>query len=185
MTFHGKPHDRHHYDAAHESPLVILIPLAFLAAGSILSGYPFKELFVGHGVEAFFRDSLKFGPNNHILDDMHHVPYGIALLPTVMMALGFLVAWHFYIRKPALPAELARQHEPLYRFLLNKWYFDELYDFIFVRPTLWLGRLLWKAATAGSSTASGRTACRRACSTSPATWCGCRPATSITTPSPC
>ena len=75
---------------------------------------------------------------------MHHVPYGIAMLPTVMMALGFLVAWHFYIRKPELPVELARQHEPLYQFLLNKWYFDELYDIIFVRPTLWLGRLLWK-----------------------------------------
>ena len=74
VTFHGRPHDRHHYDAAHESPPVILIPLAFLAAGAILSGYPFKELFAGNGVEAFFRDSLKFGPNNHILDDMHAVP---------------------------------------------------------------------------------------------------------------
>jgi NADH-quinone oxidoreductase subunit L len=61
-----------------------------------------------------------------------------------MMALGFLVAWHFYIRKPELPGELARQHEPLYRFLLNKWYFDEIYDVLFVRTTLWLGRLLWK-----------------------------------------
>jgi NADH-quinone oxidoreductase subunit L len=144
VTFHGKPHDRHHYEAAHESPPVILIPLAFLAAGAILSGYPFKELFAGHGVEAFFRDSLKFGPNNHILHDMHEVPYGIAMVPTLMMALGFLVSWHFYIRKPALPAELARQHQPLYKFLLNKWYIDELYDIIFVRPTLWLGRLLWK-----------------------------------------
>src|SRR5262245_5836987 len=144
VTFHGRPHDRHHYDTAHESPPVILIPLAFLAAGAILSGYPFKELFAGHGVEAFFRDSLKFGPNNHILHDMHEVPYGIAMVPTLMMALGFLVSWHFYIRKPSLPAELARQHEPLYKFLLNKWYIDELYDIIFVRPTLWLGRLLWK-----------------------------------------
>jgi NADH-quinone oxidoreductase subunit L len=144
VTFHGRPHDRHHYDAARESPLVILIPLAFLAAGAILSGYPFKELFVGHGVETFFRDSLKFGPNNHILHDLHSVPYSIALLPTVMMALGFLISWHFYIRRPALPVELARQHEPLYKFLLNKWYIDELYDIIFVRPTLWLGRLLWK-----------------------------------------
>jgi NADH-quinone oxidoreductase subunit L len=144
VTFHGKPHDRHHYDAARESPPVILIPLAFLAAGAILSGYPFKELFAGNGVEAFFRDSLKFGPNNHILHDMHAVPYFIAMVPTLMMALGFLVSWHFYIRKPALPAELARQHEPLYKFLLNKWYIDELYEVIFVRPTLWLGRLLWK-----------------------------------------
>ena len=144
VTFHGRPHDRHHYEAAHESPPVILIPLAFLAAGAILSGYPFKELFAGNGVEAFFRDSLKFGPNNHILHDMHEVPYSVAMLPTLMMALGFLVSWHFYVRKPSLPVELARQHEPLYKFLLNKWYIDELYEIIFVRPTLWLGRLLWK-----------------------------------------
>jgi NADH-quinone oxidoreductase subunit L len=144
VTFHGRPHDRHHYEAAHESPMVVLIPLAFLAAGSIFSGYPFKELFTGHGVAAFFRDSLKFADSNHVLEAMHHVPYHIALLPTAMMALGFVVAWNFYIRRPELPFELARQHEPLYRFLLNKWYFDELYDIIFVRPTLWLGRLLWK-----------------------------------------
>ena len=61
-----------------------------------------------------------------------------------MMAVGFAVAWRFYIQKPELPAELARQQEPLYRFLLNKWYFDELYDLIFVRPTMRLGRFLWK-----------------------------------------
>src|SRR5262245_12446916 len=144
VTFHGRPHDRHHYEAAHESPPVVLIPLAFLATGAILSGYPFKELFVGHGVETFFRESLKFAESNHILHDLHEVPYSVAMLPTVMMALGFLVSWLFYIRKPALPAELAKQHEPLYRFLLNKWYIDELYDVLFVRPTLWLGRVLWK-----------------------------------------
>ncbi|MCC6890003.1 MAG: NADH-quinone oxidoreductase subunit L [Hyphomicrobiales bacterium] len=144
VTFHGRPYDRHHHDAARESPLVMLLSLAFLAAGAILSGYPFKELFVGHGVGSFFRDSLKFADGNRILDDLHHVPYVVAMLPTLMMALGFLVSWHFYIRNPALPAELARQHEPLYKFLLNKWYFDELYDVLLVRPTLWLGRLLWK-----------------------------------------
>jgi NADH-quinone oxidoreductase subunit L len=62
-----------------------------------------------------------------------------------MMLVGFLVAWHFYIRRPDIPVELARQHDWLYRFLLNKWYFDELYDLIFVRPTKWLGRTLWKS----------------------------------------
>jgi NADH-quinone oxidoreductase subunit L len=144
VTFHGSPHDHHHYEAARESPLVMLIPLGFLAAGSIFAGYPFKELFVGHGVEEFFRDSLKFAEGNHVLEDMHHVPYLIGFVPTVMMAIGFVVAWQFYIRRPELPAELARQHEPLYKFLLNKWYFDEAYDFLIVRPTLWLGRVLWK-----------------------------------------
>ena len=144
LTFHGSPHDRHHYDEARESPMVMLIPLGFLAVGAIFAGYPFKELFVGHGVAEFFRDSLKFGPNNHILEDMHHIPYLASIAPTVMMAVGFVIAWEFYIRRPELPVELARQQEPLYKFLLNKWYFDELYDFLVVRPTLWLGRMLWK-----------------------------------------
>jgi len=143
-TFHGEPHDRHHYDEAHESPLTMLIPLAALAAGSILAGYPFKEYFAGHHVAEFFRESLKFGATNTILDDLHHVPLAVALTPTVMMALGFLVSWYFYIRKPSIPVELAQQHGMLYRFLLNKWYFDELYEVIFVRPAKWLGRTLWK-----------------------------------------
>jgi NADH-quinone oxidoreductase subunit L len=144
VTFHGSPHDPHHHEEAREPSLVMLVPLGFLAAGSIFSGFPFVEVFSGHAVGEFFRDSLKFGEGNHVLEDMHHVPYLIGLLPTVMMALGFAVAWRFYIQKPELPAELARQQEPLYRFLLNKWYFDELYDLVFVRPTLRLGRFLWK-----------------------------------------
>jgi NADH-quinone oxidoreductase subunit L len=144
LTFHGSPYDHHHYEQARESSLVVLIPLGFLAAGSILSGYPFKEIFAGSNVTEFFRDSLRFGGTENILEALHHVPYAIAMLPTLMMALGFMVAWEFYIRRPELPQELARQHEPLYEFLLNKWYFDELYEFFIVRPTLWLGRILWK-----------------------------------------
>jgi NADH-quinone oxidoreductase subunit L len=144
VTFHGHPHDRSHYDHARESPLVMLIPLGFLAAGSILAGYPFKDLFAGEDIAAFFRGSLRFAENNHIIEEMHHIPAWVTVLPTVMMVLGFLVAWQFYIRKPEMPVELARQHVPLYRFLLNKWYFDELYELLLVRPTLWLGRLLWK-----------------------------------------
>jgi NADH-quinone oxidoreductase subunit L len=143
-TFHGAPHDPHHYESAHESPKVMLIPLAILAVGSIFAGYPFLDIFAGHGVEHFFRDALKFAPDNHVLEEMHHVPVIVAFLPTAMMALGFLIAWQFYIRQPEIPRRLAQQHDMLYRFLLNKWYFDELYDLIFVRPALWLGRLLWK-----------------------------------------
>jgi NADH-quinone oxidoreductase subunit L len=141
-TFHGEPHDQKHYEAAHESPLWMLIPIGVLAAGSILAGYPFKELFAGQGVEEFFGDSLKMHP--HIIEEMETIPEWIKLLPTAMMALGFVVSWLFYIRRPYLPVELARQHQGLYRFLLNKWYFDELYDLIFVRPTKWIGRFLWK-----------------------------------------
>ena len=141
-TFHGEPHDKKHYEAAHESPYTMLIPLGALAAGSILAGFPFKEFFAGHGVEEFFRESLKNNPK--ILEEMHHIPAMIAFLPTVMMVVGFVVSWLFYIRKPYLPVELANQHPGLYQFFLNKWYFDELYDFLFVRPTKWLGRFLWK-----------------------------------------
>jgi NADH-quinone oxidoreductase subunit L len=143
-TFHGKPHDVKHWKDAHESPLVMLIPLGFLAIGSVLAGLPFKEIFAGHGVEGFFRESLTFAKTNTVLEDMHHIPMTIGLLPTLMMAIGFVIAWHFYIRRPDIPVELARQHDVLYRFLLNKWYFDELYDFIFVRPAKWIGYELWK-----------------------------------------
>jgi NADH-quinone oxidoreductase subunit L len=122
----------------------MLIPLIVLALGSILAGLPFKEIFAGHGVEGFFRESLTFAKGNNILEHMHEVPLSIGILPTVMMALGFVVAWQFYIRRPDIPVELARQHEVLYKFLLNKWYFDEIYDALIVEPTKRLGRLLWK-----------------------------------------
>src|SRR3979409_2078820 len=92
-TFFGEPHDQEHYEAAHEAPLWMLIPIGVLAAGSILAGYPFKELFAGHGVEEFFRESLKMHP--HIIEEMHHIPESIAFLPTVMMALGFVVSCFF------------------------------------------------------------------------------------------
>ena len=143
-TFHGEPHDREHWRNAHESPMVMLVPLGVLAFGSIMAGLPFKEIFAGHGVESFFGESLKFAKTNNVLENMEHIPLWIGLTPTLMMAIGFVVAWFFYIRRPDLPEELARTHEVLYRFLLNKWYFDELYDAIFVRPAKWLGRLLWK-----------------------------------------
>ncbi|MGJ4997405.1 NADH-quinone oxidoreductase subunit L [Bradyrhizobium sp. HKCCYLS3077] len=142
-TFFGTPHDQHHYDAAHESPIWMLIPIGVLAAGSILAGFPFKALFVDpHGVEHFFGESLKMNP--HILEDMEHMPALLAELPFVMMVLGFVVSYFFYVKRPDIPEELAAQQPLLYKFLLNKWYFDELYDFIFVRPAKWLGRFLWK-----------------------------------------
>jgi NADH-quinone oxidoreductase subunit L len=143
-TFHGTPHDQHHYEGAHESPKVMLIPLALLAFGSIAAGWPFISLFTGHGAGEFFREALKFGPNNHVLENMESLPLLTSLTPTVMMIIGFLVAYEFYIRRPDLPVALARDQAPLYRFLLNKWYFDEIYDFLLVRPVLWLGRLFWK-----------------------------------------
>jgi NADH-quinone oxidoreductase subunit L len=142
-TFFGEPHDQEHYEAAHESPIWMLIPIGVLAFGSIFAGFPFRELFVGHhGVEEFFRESVKMNP--HILEDMEHMPFLLGQLPFVMMVLGFVVSYMFYVSRPYLPVELARQHPMLYKFLLSKWYFDELYDLIFVRPVKWLGRFLWK-----------------------------------------
>ena len=120
----------------------MLVPIGVLAAGSILAGFPFKELFAGHGVAEFFRESLKMHP--HIIEEMHHIPAAIAYPADCDDGGGRLVSCVFYIRRPYLPVELAGQHPMLYQFLLNKWYFDELYDFIFVRPAKWIGHFLWK-----------------------------------------
>jgi NADH-quinone oxidoreductase subunit L len=141
-TFFGEPHNREHYDAAHESPMWMLVPIGVLAVGSIFAGFPFKELFAGHGVEEFFRDSVKMNP--HILEDMEQMPSLLGLLPFLMMVTGFVVSYIFYISRPYLPVQLAAQQPLLYRFLLNKWYFDELYDLIFVGPAKWIGRFFWK-----------------------------------------
>jgi NADH-quinone oxidoreductase subunit L len=141
-TFFGEPHDQGHYEAAHESPVWMLVPIGVLAAGSILSGFPFKELFAGPGVEEFFRESVKMNP--HIIEDMEHMPALLGWLPFVMMVIGAGISYLFYIRRPYIPEQLAAEHPMLYQFLLNKWYFDELYDLIFVRPTKWIGRTLWK-----------------------------------------
>jgi NADH-quinone oxidoreductase subunit L len=143
-TFHGRPHDQHHLDEAHESPMVMLIPLGVLAAGSLFAGLPFESLFAGHEVGDFFRDSLKFATSNHVLENMDRVQLAVKLLPTLMMLIGAAIAFYFYIRRPDIPQALARWFRPLYLFLLNKWYFDEIYDALLVRPTIWLGRLLWK-----------------------------------------
>ncbi len=143
-TFHGHPHDQEHYESAHESPLTMLIPLLVLALGSVLAGWPFFHYFAGDGVEKFFGESVAIGGGNTILEDMEHVSALVEWAPTLLMALGLGLAYLFYILRPSIPAELARQHSVLYRFLLNKWYFDEIYDFFFVRPAIWLGRLLWK-----------------------------------------
>jgi NADH-quinone oxidoreductase subunit L len=140
-TFHGEPADPHAYAAAHEPSWVMLVPLGVLAAGAILTGFPFENIFAGAGAEGFFRNSLKLASAASPSEEASPL---IAAVPTLMMAIGFAVAWLFYIRWPELPAALAKSQEPLYLFLLNKWYFDELYDWIFVRPAFWIGRLLWK-----------------------------------------
>jgi NADH-quinone oxidoreductase subunit L len=145
MTFHGKPRasaDVMHH--VHESPLVMLAPLFILAIGALFAGVVFHEFFVGEHYESFWKAALFTLPDNHILHDFHGVPVWVKLSPFVAMILGFIGAYIFYIRSPETPKALAEQHRGLYAFLLNKWYFDELYDFLFVRPAKRLGHFLWK-----------------------------------------
>ncbi len=146
MAFHGKPRAKPEImNHMHESPLVMTVPLVVLAAGSLGAGALFYVLFIGDGQAEFWRQSLFTGPDNHILHAMHEAPLWVKIAPVVMMMIGFAIAWLFYIRKPMIPFALARgKLNGIYKFLLNKWYFDELYDAIFVRPALWLGRVLWK-----------------------------------------
>jgi NADH-quinone oxidoreductase subunit L len=137
-------HGHGHAHTPHESPLVMLIPLGVLALGAIASGFLFKKAFFGEGYEKFWKTSLFTGPNNHILHDYHEVPAWVVFSPMVAMAIGFALALYCYILKPGTTDKIKAEHGFLYRFLLNKWYVDELHDFLFVRPAKWLGRFLWK-----------------------------------------
>lgn len=163
MTFHGEAkwasnghgahahHDDHAHDDhghghaldPHESPAVMMIPLAVLTLGALFAGLVFSGLFIGHGYEEFWKGALFTGPENHILHAMHEVPGWVKSAPFIAMVLGFIAAFYAYIWSPGIPAQLAKQHRGLYQFLLNKWYFDELYDAIFVRPAMRLGKFLW------------------------------------------
>ena len=143
-TFHGEPYNREHYEAAHETAKTMLVPLGILAFGSIAAGYPALAVFTGHGASEFFRQALALGPAEKLFESAETLPLVLSMLPTVMMIGGFLVAYQFYIRRPDIPEALARDQNLLYRFLLNKWYFDEIYDFLLVQPALRLGRLFWK-----------------------------------------
>ena len=87
--------------------------------------------------------AIYMAPSNHTLDEAHHAPVWVKISPFIAMLGGLALAWIFYIRDPALPGRLAASQPGLYQFLLNKWYFDELYEVIFVRPAKWLGRQLW------------------------------------------
>jgi NADH-quinone oxidoreductase subunit L len=153
MTFHGKP--RASVDVmshVHESPNVMLIPLYILAVGALFAGVVFHHAFVGHVTggdnefwyNEFWRTALYSSPSNTVLETFQQVPKLVKWSPAIVMAIGFLLAWWMYIKSPYIPKELAKQHPGLYSFLLNKWYFDELYDFIFVRPAKWIGHFLWK-----------------------------------------
>ncbi|KQV43279.1 MULTISPECIES: NADH-quinone oxidoreductase subunit L [unclassified Rhizobium] len=145
MTFFGKPRASHEVmHHVHESPMVMLVPLFILAIGAVFAGFLGEGYFFGEEYGEFWQGALFTGPENEILEHFHHVPALVKLSPFIAMVLGFVTAWYMYIRSPQTPKYLAEQHRVLYQFLLNKWYFDELYDLLFVRSAKWLGTFLWK-----------------------------------------
>lgn len=145
LTFFGKPRassDVMHH--VHESPMIMLFPLAVLAVGAVFAGVVFEGHFFGEEYSEFWKGALFTLPDNQILEEFHHVPLWVKWSPFAAMLTGFVTAWYMYIKSPSTPKRLAENHRILYQFLLNKWYFDELYDFLFVRSAKALGRFLWK-----------------------------------------
>jgi NADH-quinone oxidoreductase subunit L len=147
MTFHGKPRaDEKVMAHVHESPPIMLIPLYVLAAGAIFSGilFYYGTEMVGHHPEQFWQGSILMIPENHTLHDAHNSPLWVKYLPIVVSLFGIWLAYVFYIKNRRALEDLVANSKGLHAFLLNKWYFDELYRAIFVKPAFALGRLLWK-----------------------------------------
>ena len=129
-------------DHVHESAPVMLVPLFVLAAGALFAGLVFSGAFIGHEPAEFWKQAVVI--DDHLLEEMHHASFLVVISPFIAMLIGTAVAYWFYIRRPQAPVDLAAQNPGLHRFLLNKWYFDELYDALLVRPAMRLGRFLWK-----------------------------------------
>ena len=141
-TFHGEYNNKNiKIEETHESPLVMLIPLILLSVGAIFAGFIFKELFIGYGgVNNFWQDSIFF------LKPLstEHPPFWFLILTPLLVILSIPIAYYLFIRNKNLPELIANNNKPLYLFLLNKWYFDELYDVIFVKSSKKFGLFLWK-----------------------------------------
>ena len=133
----------------HESPWTILVPIVLLAIGAVFAGQIWHGIFVDatRGPE-FWRGAVSF--SEHLAHAAHESPMWVKLTPTIVMLLGLGIAYNNYIRNPAAPAAFVAQFPAVHRFVLNKWYFDELYDVLFVRPALWFGRLFWKQGDEGT-----------------------------------
>ena len=152
MTFFGKPRADHHtMEHVHESPLIMTIPLAALAFGAVFAGVIGYEHFVGEGRAEFWGAAIApLAAHDSIAAvHAHHPPFLLKWLPLFVTIAGFGLAYLMYVKKPELPARLVAAFPGVYKFLLNKWYFDELYNVIFVRPAFALGRIFWKRGDAG------------------------------------
>jgi NADH-quinone oxidoreductase subunit L len=145
MTFHGSPRaDDETMHHVHESPWVMLIPLFVLAAGAAFAGYLAEDYFVGHARGEFWKTSILVLPGHDSIGAAHENSLLIDYLPLVAALAGIAVAYWCYMLRPGIPAALALRFRALYLFLLNKWYFDELYDRLFVKSAFTLGDGLWK-----------------------------------------
>jgi NADH-quinone oxidoreductase subunit L len=145
MTFHGKSRADHHaLEHAHESPWWMLGPLVVLAFGAVLAGWALDSWFIGAGQEHFWNASIFNGPHNEVIENLEHVPFWVEAAPLVLGLLGIALAYVMYIANPLLPVRMAQSFGGIYRFVLNKWYFDELYNAIFVQPLIRLARLFWQ-----------------------------------------
>ena len=141
-TFHGTYNNKRlKIEEMHESPAVMLLPLIILAIGAIFAGFLFKDLFIGHGGESpFWRDSIKF--LNPLSTD--HPPLWVILITPVLVLLSIPISYYLFVKNKELPNQFAQSNKPLYKFLVNKWYFDELYEIIFIQSSKKLGLFFWK-----------------------------------------
>lgn len=145
MAFHGAP--RASADVmshVHESPKVMLLPLVPLALGAIFAGFVGYEMFVGHDYQQFWGDAIFILPEHQAMENAHHVPKWVKLLPIFLAASGVALAYLAYSMMPSIPGKVVSLFKPVHNFFFNKWYFDELYDAIFVKPSVKIGALLWQ-----------------------------------------
>jgi NADH-quinone oxidoreductase subunit L len=149
MTFHGNSRADHHaLEHAHESPWVMLAPLCALSVGAVFAGWALDDWFIGADSPHFWNGAIFNGPGNNVIANLGHVPFLVDASPLVFGLLGIALAYMMYIANPLLPVRLAAQFPAAYRFLLNKWYFDEVYEAVFVRPASRLSRFLWQTGDA-------------------------------------
>jgi len=145
LAFHGQPRaSAEVMSHVHESPKIMTLPLVPLALGAIFSGWLGYELFVGHHWDHFWGDSIFILETHKAMEEAHHVPTWVKLLPIILAASGVLLAVLAYVIMPQIPARMVAMFRPVHAFFFNKWYFDELYDALFVKPSVKLGRFLWQ-----------------------------------------
>ncbi len=146
LTFHGETRaDEKTFAHVHESPKIMTVPLIVLAVGSIIAGIVAERAFVGEGMDSFWGESIFVRETHTALADAHHVPGWVKVLPLAMGLIGIGLAWWMYIARPGSAERWARRLRPLYLLSYNKWYFDELYDRLFVRPAFYIGYGFWRS----------------------------------------